>query len=314
MSSVEAEGGRRKAESRDGASLADPSPLPAGRSAFRDPEGAPPSAFRRYPALTIGLTIVLTLIVLALAAPVLAPSSPNKIDATAALAGMSREHPFGTDNLGRDLLSRVLYGYRLSLSIAFAATVASLAVGVPLGLVAGYGGGWTDNVIMRVLDVFFAFPTILLAIALIAVLGSGTGVLILAIGTVYVPYIARVVRGSTLAFKRELFVEGARARGAGPLRLMFRHILPNLLGAILVQVSLMLGFAILIEAALSFLGLGTEPPTPSLGRMLADGRDFMSQNPPVVVFPGLAIALAVLSFNLIGDGVRDWADPRKRGR
>jgi peptide/nickel transport system permease protein len=190
----------------------------------------------------------------------------------------------------------------------------SLVVGVPLGLFAGYAGKWIDNIIMRVLDVFFAFPTILLAIALISALGSGTGVLIVAIATIYVPYIGRVVRGSTIALKEELFVEGARARGAGPLRLMFRHILPNCLGAILVQVSLMLGFAILIEAALSFLGLGTEPPTPSLGRMLADGRDFMSLNPPVVIFPGLAIAIAVLSFNLIGDGVRDWTDPRRRAR
>lgn len=271
-------------------------------------------ALRRYPALSAGCAIILLLILLALAAPLLAPDPPNAINADAVLLGMSPRHPFGTDNLGRDMLSRVLYAYRISLAIAFAATAASLVVGIPLGLIAGYAGGWTDNVIMRVMDVFFAFPTILLAIALISALGSGTGVLILAVGTIYVPYISRVVRGSSLTVKQELFVEGARARGAGPLRLMFRHILPNCLGAILVQVSLMLGFAILIEAALSFLGLGTEPPTPSLGRMLSDGRDFMSDNPPVVVFPGAAIALAVLAFNLIGDGVRDWADPRRRGR
>lgn len=283
----------------------------AAATARRPPTAA---ALRRYPAITVGVAIVFVLAALAFAAPILAPDPPNAIETSAVLQGMSLRHPFGTDNLGRDLLSRVLYGYRISLSITFAATAASLVVGVPLGLVAGYAGGWLDNVIMRVLDVFFAFPTVLLAIALISVLGSGIGVLILAIGTIYVPYIARVVRGSTLALKRELFVEGARARGAGPLRLMFRHILPNCLGAILVQVSLMLGFAILIEAALSFLGLGTEPPAPSLGRMLSDGRDFMGQNPPVVVFPGLGIALAVLGFNLIGDGVRDWADPRQRGR
>jgi peptide/nickel transport system permease protein len=272
------------------------------------------AALRAYPALTIGGAVVLLLILLAIAAPLIVPTPPNEINSHAVSQGMSWSHPFGTDNLGRDLLSRVLYGYRISLTIAFAATAASLVFGVPLGLVAGYTGRWLDNVIMRVLDVFFAFPTVLLAIALISVLGSGTGVLILAIGTIYVPYIARVVRGSALVIKEELYVEGARARGAGPLRLMFRHILPNCMSAILVQVSLMLGFAILIEAALSFLGLGTEPPTPSLGRMLSDGRDFMSQNPPVVVFPGLAIALAVLSFNLIGDGVRDWSDPRRRGR
>jgi peptide/nickel transport system permease protein len=208
----------------------------------------------------------------------------------------------------------VLHGYRISLVIAFASTIASLAVGVPLGLFAGYAGKWTDQVIMRILDVFFAFPTILLAIALISVFGSSTWILIFAIGTIYVPYIARVARGSTLALKRELFVEGARARGAGDLRLIARHILPNSLSALLVQASLMLGYAILIEATLSFLGLGTPPPAPSLGRMLADGRDFMTDNPAIVIFPGLAIALAVLSFNLIGDGIRDLTDPRRRAR
>lgn len=267
-----------------------------------------------YPSLTIGLAMIALLVILALFARFIVPAPPNAIDSGTVLRGMSAGHPFGTDNLGRDVFSRVLYGYRISLTIAFSATAASLVIGVPLGLVAGYAGRWLDNVIMRVLDVFFAFPTVLLAIALISALGSGTGVLIIAVATIYVPYIARVVRGSAITLKEELFVEGARARGAGPFRLMFRHILPNCMSAILVQVSLMLGFAILIEAALSFLGLGTEPPAPSLGRMLSDGRDFMSQNPAVVVFPGLAIGLAVLSFNLIGDGVRDWADPRRRGR
>ncbi len=267
-----------------------------------------------YPSLTIGCAIITLLIVLTAFAKFIVPAPPNAINADAVLKGMSFSRPFGTDNLGRDLFSRVLYGYRISLTIAFSATAASAVIGVPLGLFAGYAGRWVDNVIMRVLDVFFAFPTILLAIALIAVLGSGTSVLIIAVGTIYVPYIARVVRGSAITLKEELFVEGARARGAGPFRLMFRHILPNCMSAILVQVSLMLGFAILIEAALSFLGLGTEPPAPSLGRMLAEGRDFMTQNPSVVIFPGLAIATAVLSFNLIGDGIRDWANPRRRGR
>jgi peptide/nickel transport system permease protein len=267
-----------------------------------------------YPSLTIGVGVILLLVLAAIGAKYFAPDPPNAINSDAVLKGMSASHPFGTDNLGRDLLSRVLYGYRISLTIAFSATAVSVAIGVPLGLFAGYAGRWLDNAIMRVLDVFFAFPTVLLAIALISALGSGTGVLIIAVSTIYVPYIARVVRGSVITLKEELFVEGARARGAGPFRLMFRHILPNCLSAILVQVSLMLGFAILIEAALSFLGLGTEPPAPSLGRMLSDGRDFMSQQPCVVIFPGLAIALAVLSFNLIGDGVRDWSNPRRRGR
>ena len=272
------------------------------------------AALRRYPGLLIGLVVIALLVVLALLAPYIVPYPPNALDINAVLAGPSRSHWFGTDNLGRDIFSRVLYAYRVSLEISFAATAASLLIGVPLGLLAGYAGGWADNIVMRVLDVFFAFPTILLAIALISVFGSGTPVLILAIGTIYVPYIARVVRGSTLVLKQEQFIEGARARGAGTLRLVFRHILPNCLGVILVQVSLMLGFAILIEASLSFLGLGTEPPTPSLGRMLAEGRDFMGQNPAIVVFPGIAIAIAVLSFNLIGDGIRDWTDPRRRSR
>ncbi|CAN5459502.1 ABC transporter permease [soil metagenome] len=283
---------------------------------------APPSskwqtvrkAIKRSPALSFGVGILIVLVTVAILAPVIAPYNPNALGTKTVLLGPSWDHPFGTDNLGRDLLSRVLYGYRISLKIAFAATIASLIVGVPLGMFAGYVGKWADNAIMRVLDVFFAFPTILLAIALISVFGSSTWVLIFSIGTIYVPYIARVARGSTLVLKRELFVEGARARGASDLRLIMRHILPNSLGALLVQASLMLGYAILIEATLSFLGLGTAPPAPSLGRMLADGRDFMTENASVVIFPGLAIALAVLSFNLIGDGIRDWVDPRRRPR
>jgi peptide/nickel transport system permease protein len=271
-------------------------------------------AIKRSPALSFGVGILIVLVAVAILAPVIAPYNPNALGTKTVLLGPSWDHPFGTDNLGRDLLSRVLYGYRISLKIAFAATIASLIVGVPLGMFAGYVGKWADNAIMRVLDVFFAFPTILLAIALISVFGSSTWVLIFSIGTIYVPYIARVARGSTLVLKRELFVEGARARGASDLRLIMRHILPNSLGALLVQASLMLGYAILIEATLSFLGLGTAPPAPSLGRMLADGRDFMTENASVVIFPGLAIALAVLSFNLIGDGIRDWVDPRRRPR
>lgn len=271
-------------------------------------------AVKRSPSLSVGAGIILLLVIVAILAPVLSPYDPNQIGTKAVLAGPSWQHPFGTDNLGRDLLSRVLYGYRISLKIAFAATITSLLIGVPLGMFAGYIGSWTDNAIMRVLDVFFAFPTILLAIALISVFGSSTWVLIFSIGTIYVPYIARVARGSTLALKRELFIEGARARGASDLRLIMRHILPNSSGALLVQASLMLGYGILIEATLSFLGLGTAPPAPSLGRMLADGRDYMTENPAIVIFPGLAIAIAVLSFNLIGDGIRDWVDPRRRPR
>ncbi len=269
---------------------------------------------RQSPGLAAGVVLVAILSVAAILAGVLAPYAPNALGTTTVLEGPSFRHPFGTDNLGRDIFSRILYGYRISLSIAAASTVASLLVGVPLGMFAGYIGRWVDHVVMRVLDVFFAFPTILLAIALISVFGSSIWVLIFAIGTIYVPYIARVARGSTLAIKGELYVEGARARGAGTARIILRHILPNSLGALLVQASLMLGYAILIEATLSFLGLGTAPPAPSLGRMLAEGRDYMTDNPAIVVFPGAAIAVAVLGFNLIGDGIRDITDPHRRSR
>jgi peptide/nickel transport system permease protein len=208
----------------------------------------------------------------------------------------------------------VAEGYRISLTVAVGSVALALLVGVPLGLVAGYARGKIDNVIMRPLDVLMAFPAILLAIAVMAILGTGIAVLMLAIGVVYVPIIARVMRASTLATGRELFVEAARARGASRRRIVVRHVLPNSVGPVAVQASILMGIAILLEASLTFIGLGVRPPTPSLGLMLSDGRDFMANSAWIVAAPGVAIMVLVLAFNLIGDGLHDWLDPRGRAR
>ena len=210
------------------------------------------------------------------------------------------------------MLARVLYGYRVSLTVAFTSAVAAVAVGLPLGLLAGYCGGLIDNLIMRPLDLLMAFPAILLAVAMIAVLGTGTEVVALALAMIYLPIMARVLRGSVISARGEEYVDAAQAIGATPLRVMLRHIMPNSVGPLVVQASISMGIAILIEASLSFIGLGTQPPNPSLGSMLADGRDFMREAPWVVIFPGLAIMVAVLSFNLLGDGLHELMSAERR--
>jgi peptide/nickel transport system permease protein len=203
-----------------------------------------------------------------------------------------------------------VHAYRVSLDVAVTSVVLALLVGLPLGLAAGYAEGLVDQLIMRPLDILMAFPAILLAIALTGVFGTGILLVAVALGIVYTPIIARVVRASVLAAKREVYVEGARAIGAAVPRLVLRHILPNSMTPVLVQASVLMAIAILVEAALSFLGVGVRPPTPSLGLMLSDGRGFMLQAPWVVVFPGLAIMAAVLGFNMLADGLRDWLDPQ----
>jgi peptide/nickel transport system permease protein len=269
---------------------------------------------RLTPTLAVGLGLLVAVIAIALVVPLLSPYESDEIRAPDALTSPSAQHWLGADNLGRDILVRVADGYRISLSIAVGSVVLALLVGVPLGLVAGYAGGWLDNVIMRPLDVLMAFPAILLAITVMAIFGTGVVVLLPAIGIVYVPIIARVMRASTLATRRELFVEAARARGASRWRIVVRHVLPNSVGPVTVQASILMGIAILLEAALSFIGLGVRPPTPSLGLMLSDGRDFMANSAWIVAAPGLAIMVLVLAFNLIGDGLHDWLDPRGRAR
>jgi peptide/nickel transport system permease protein len=261
-----------------------------------------------------GLGLVAALIVLALLAPVIAPGDPTAISGGRALRAPTLAEPFGMDDLGRSVLSRVVHGYRVSLGVALASVALALVLGVPLGLVAGYTEGVADHLIMRPLDVLMAFPGILLAIALMSVFGTGAILVSVALAIVYTPIVARVVRAAVLAAKVEVYVDGARALGATAVRVVLRHILPNSATPVLVQGSVLMALAILVEAALSFLGIGVKPPTPSLGLMLADGRGFMTQAPWMVVFPGLAIMAAVLGFNMLADGLRDWLDPQRQAR
>ena len=228
--------------------------------------------------------------------------------------GPSLRHLLGTDNFGRDTLARILYGYRTSIAVSFGAVALSTLLGSTIGLVAAYLGGWVDRLLMRLMDVLLAFPIILLAIAVLAVLGPGGPNTALAIGIVYTPIFARLARGPALTVLSWDYVAAARAVGAGGGRIVMRHVLPNILAPILVQTTLSLSTAILVEASLSFLGLGTQPPTPSLGLMLSQSRDYMLLSPWVSIFSGFAILLASLGFNLFGDGMRDLLDPTLRGR
>jgi peptide/nickel transport system permease protein len=264
--------------------------------------------------LRLGLGAIVLVLIIAALAPLISPYGTEEINASDSLAAPSGEHWLGADNLGRDVFVRVAEGYRISLGVAVGSVALALVVGVPLGLIAGYAGGLVDNLIMRPLDVLMAFPAILLAMTVMAIFGSGLGVLIIAIGVVYVPIIARVMRASTLETSQQLFVEAARARGASRRRVLLGHVLPNSIGPVIVQASILLGIGVLLEAALSFIGLGVRPPTPSLGVMLAEGREFMATSTWIVAVPGVAIMLLVLTFNLIGDGLHSWLDPRGKAR
>jgi peptide/nickel transport system permease protein len=268
----------------------------------------------RHRLVLAGGAIVLLLVTLAAFGAALAPYDPLAMDFAARFAPPSLAHPFGTDDFGRDLFSRVLHGARVSVQVAFIAVGISGLAGVTLGVTAGYLGGWVDELVMRLMDVIFAFPAVLLAITVMAILGRGVGNAMIAIAIVYAPIFARVTRGAVIAVRDREFVTAARALGQGHGRIMLLHVLPNALGPIIVQTSLSLAFAILAEAALSFFGLGTQPPDPSWGRMLAEGRGFLGQAPWMGIFPGLAIMVSVLGFNLLGDGLRDVLDPRWRGR
>jgi len=250
--------------------------------------------------------------IVAITADWLAPYGVNDIDVAGALQPPSGSHLLGTDELGRDIATRVLVATQASLQIAVAAVAFAFVVGVTAGVVAGYLGGWTDAVLMRVVDVMFAFPVLLLALAIVAVLAPGTTTTILAIGIVYTPIFARVARASTLSVRVEPYVQVSRTLGTGRIHILGRHILPNIAGPVIVQTSLSLAFAILSEAALSFLGLGIQPPEPSWGRMLFDAQGFMHRAWWMSVFPGAAIFVTVLAFNLFGDGLRDVLDPKQR--
>jgi peptide/nickel transport system permease protein len=266
--------------------------------------------FVRHRLAMVGFTIVAALVVVGLFGRALAPYDPLGMDFGALFAPPSWTHPFGTDEFGRDIFSRVLYGARVSLQVAFIAVGISGTAGVLLGLTAGFLGGWIDELVMRFMDVLFAFPAVLLAITIMAILGRGVGNAMIAIAIVYVPIFARVTRGAVISVRGREYVTAARALGKSPFGIMLRHVLPNALGPIIVQTSLSLAFAILAEAALSFFGLGTQPPDPSWGRMLSEGRGFLRQAPWMGIFPGLAIMVSVMGFNFLGDGLRDLLDPR----
>nr|WP_194709664.1 nickel transporter permease [Radiobacillus deserti] len=257
----------------------------------------------------IGLTIITLLIVVAIFAPAVATHSPIEQDIINRYQAPSGEHWLGTDALGRDIFSRIVYGTRISIQVGIIAVGISAIVGILLGGIAGYFGKWCDLIIMRIIDILMAFPSILLAIAMVAVLGTNLTNTMIAVGIVGVPQFARIVRSTVLSVKETEYIEAARAIGAKNNRILFSHVLPNCLAPIIVQATLSVGTAILDAAGLSFLGLGAQPPTPEWGAMLSDGRAAL-QSAPWVLFPGLAIFLVVLGFNLFGDGLRDALDPK----
>jgi peptide/nickel transport system permease protein len=257
--------------------------------------------------------VILVVLVCAAASALIAPYDPIKTNTDITFASPSAQHLLGTDNLGRDILSRIVYGSRTAILVGAVSALVGAGLGVPLGLVAGYLGKLIDEAIMRTMDAFYAFPSLLLALAIIAALGSGIGNVMLAIGITFVPVYARIVRGSTLAVKHTDFVLAAQAMGASNARVMLRHILPNVWAPVIVQVSLGIGYAIVAEAGLSFLGLGTRPPTPSWGSMLQLAQRYLSTHGTLALYPGLAIVIVVLAFNLFGDALRDELDPRLRG-
>ena len=268
---------------------------------------------RRQPLAAIGLALLFVFVVCAVFAPWLAPWDPAQLDLTGRLMGPSWAHWFGTDELGRDILSRTLFGARISLVVAVSVVSLSLAVGLLAGGLAGFYGGWTDTVVnIYVTNAFLALPGILLAIAFVAFMGPGLGNVILALAiSGWVGY-ARLVRAQVMAVKEREFVEAARALGATDLRIMTRHILPNILQPLIVQAAIGMAGAVLAEATLSFLGLGVPPPSASWGSMLNDARSHLFDSPHLVFFPAMAVMLCVLSFNFIGDALRDYLDPRTR--
>lgn len=251
-----------------------------------------------------GAAFVLIVVLTAVFAPEVAPYSPTA-NFPLINAGPSGAHWLGTDDVGRDLLSRVIFGARISLEAAAIVVVLALVVSVPVGLVSGYFSGRTDNLIMRLIDAMFAFPPLILAITVAALLGRSLHNESIAIAITFVPGLTRVVRGQVLSVREETFIEASRAVGAGPLRMIRRHVLPNVASPLIVQTAIVLGYALLAEAGLSFLGLGVQPPSASWGLMLQEAYQFVLSDPWATVIPGLAIALTVLSFNLIGDGLRD---------
>lgn len=263
---------------------------------------------------TLALGFIVTVILVAIAAPLVATHDPLAQDYEAIFSSPSTDHLFGTDRLGRDVFSRVVYGARISLAVGILAVGVGMALGIPLGLVAGYAGGWVDNVLMRLMDAILVIPGLMFALALMAVLEPNLQNVMIALGLNSMPNYARLIRGQALSIVENEYVAASRSLGCSNRRIIFRHIFPNALSPVIVQASLAMGYAVLAEAGLGFLGVGVQPPTPTWGSVLNQGAPYLEQAWWVSFFPGLAIFLLVLSFNLVGDALRDMLDPRLRGR
>jgi peptide/nickel transport system permease protein len=268
--------------------------------------------FARNRAAVLGLVLLAVILFLSVFAPLIASRDPLAQDAANRLQPPDAAFPLGRDGFGRDVFSRLLHAGGTTLSVGVGSVLLGAALGTLIGLVAGYAGGWLENLLMRIVDVLLAFPSLLLGLMVLAVLGSGLPKVILAIGLLLSAPFARLVHGSTISIKEQEFVVAARAIGAGHLRLLRVHILPNVVGEVVVLASLWIARAILVEAALSYIGLGISPPTPTWGNMIRDGTRYLSEAPWLSIFPGLAILATVLAFNLLGDGLRDVLDPKLR--
>ena len=266
----------------------------------------------RWRLALIGGVIVLTVLLVAIFAPQVAPYGPLDLDVAQMLSPPTAAHPLGTDELGRDVLSRAIFATRVSMQVAFTAALLGLVVGTVIGVLAAYFGGWLDLVLMRFMEVLFSFPAILLAVVLMAALGTSVFNAMLAIGIIFIPGFSRLARAATQAVMRQQYVEAAQAIGMGHTRIIAREVLPNIIAPLLVEAAAAFSYAILLESMLSFLGLGAQPPDPSWGNMISTGRGFMAQAPWISVVTGCAIFLTVLGFNLVGDGLRDAFDPHLR--
>jgi len=266
--------------------------------------------FRKNKGAFVGLAILVVFFVAAFFAGFFSPFDPTQQDYVSALQPPSVKHLLGTDNFGRDVLSRLIYGSRISLSVGFLAVLFSMILGVGLGLIAGYYGGILETIIMRIADGLLSFPPLILAIALMAILGLGMQNIMIAVGVGFIGHFARVTRGDVLNIKEEIYIEAARLMGVSHTKILLFHVLPNILSPIIVQAVLRVSAAILTESALSFLGLGLPPPTPTWGFMISEGRGFIVMAPWISTFPGIALFLVVLGLNLFGDGLRDALDPK----
>lgn len=266
--------------------------------------------FKKQKNAVVALGFVIFLIVLAFVGDMIVPFGINEYDYSAILQGPSAAHWFGTDEFGRDLFSRIICGTKISLAVGLSAVTVGAVCGTILGLIGGYYRGIIDSIIMRICDTLFAFPGIILAIAIVAILGSGLGNVVIAVAVFSTPTFARLVRGRTMSLKNSVFVQAARNLGASDARILFRHILPGAIPEIIVQFTMSVGSSILTASSLSFLGMGAQPPTPEWGLLLSNGRNYMLTSLHATLFPGLAIFLTVLSFNILGDGLRDALDPK----